>query len=448
MQSSAAPSAMPRVDDDDHDRLHGWALLAARLALGAAFLLTLILFALSVPFEHARDASLCRSAPCEGLQLDAPSAATLHGLGLALDVYAGYVVTTEVLLVVVYAGVAALIAWRRPADRAALLAAATLLTCAVGAFNPSLSALRGAQPVWTLPIVLLTAVGGVGFICFCYAFPDGRFVPRWTRWAALGWSLLYLPHAVLPTSRWDVGALPPVAQFAFWACFLATVAAAQVYRYRRVSSPLQRQQAKWVLLDLVVGGLGLVGLTVIALAVRVSVPRSAASALVIAALFGLPVLYLAFLCIPISIVVAMLRHRLFDVDVLLNRTLVYGTLTAALALVYVVCVVAFQALLGPAGLLGGLALARDSQVAIVASTLVSAALVRPVRRRLQAFIDRRFYRRKYSAEKTLAAFGATLRQEVDLSELCEGLVAVVQETMHPAHVSLWLRHDVEEHLSP
>src|SRR5262249_49824714 len=158
----------------------------------------------------------------------------------------------------------------------------------------------------------------------------------------------------------DIATLPPVAQFAFWACFLASVAAAQTFRYHRVASTLQRQQAKWVLLDLVVGGIGLVVLAGIALAVLVSVPRSGATATFLAALFGVPVLYLAFLCIPVSIVIAMLRYRLFDVDILLNRTLVYGILTTALALVYTVCVIAFQALLG---LLGGLA--QTSQGAIV-----------------------------------------------------------------------------------
>src|SRR5262245_8969578 len=281
------------------------ARVAARFALGAVFLLALTLFALSLPFEFARNASLCPSTPCPGVQLDQPSATTLRSLGLSLAFYAGYVVALEVLLVVVYVGVAALIAWRRSDDRAALFAATTLLTAAVAAFNPSLSALRTAQPGWTLPIALLGAAGGVGFICFCYVFPDGRFLPRWTRWSALGWSLLYAPHALLPTSRWDIATLPPVAQFAFWAGFLATVATAQVYRYRRISAPLQRQQAKWVLLDLVVGGIGLVALAGIALAAIVSIPRSGASttaATFLAALFGLPVLYLAFLCIPVSIV--------------------------------------------------------------------------------------------------------------------------------------------------
>ncbi len=139
---------------------------------------------------------------------------------------------------------------------------------------------------------------------------------------------------------------------------------------------------------------------------------------------------------PLSFGFAMLRSRLWDIDVLINRTLVYGTLTVTmtgiLALVYLGSIIALQALFR--GLFQ-----QASDVAIVVSTLVIYALFHPVRTRIQALIDSRFYRRKYDAAKVAAAFSATLRQEVDLGQLSERLVTVVQETMQPTHVSLWLR---------
>src|SRR5207248_290552 len=142
-------------------------------------------------------------------------------------------------------------------------------------------------------------------------------------------------------------------------------------------------------------------------------------------------IYLILLLIPLSLAIAILRYRLWDVDVLINKTLVYGLLTGILVAVYASCIVGLQALLR--GLFN-----QTSEVAIVISTLVIAALFQPLRKRIQAGIDRRFFRRKYDAARTVEAFSATLRNEVDLSQICEDLVAVVQETMQPAHVSLWL----------
>ena len=143
-------------------------------------------------------------------------------------------------------------------------------------------------------------------------------------------------------------------------------------------------------------------------------------------------IYLVLLPIPLSIAIAILRSRLWDIDILINRTLVYGTLSALLALVYVGLIFALQYLLR--GIIN-----QNNDVAIVISTLIIAALFQPLRRRIQRIIDRRFYRRKYDAARTLEAFSTTLRQEVNLDQLREELIAVVQETMQPSHVSLWVR---------
>jgi hypothetical protein len=144
---------------------------------------------------------------------------------------------------------------------------------------------------------------------------------------------------------------------------------------------------------------------------------------------------------PIAIGVAILRYRLYEIDLLINRTLVYGSLTVLLVALYFGGIVVLQRVF--VTLTG-----QQSTLAVVASTLLIAALFTPLRRRIQSFIDRRFYRRKYDARKTLEAFSARLRDETDLQALNNNLVAVVRETMAPAHVSLWLRPDTvpkEEH---
>jgi hypothetical protein len=190
--------------------------------------------------------------------------------------------------------------------------------------------------------------------------------------------------------------------------------ASVVVRFRR-SRGVERQQMKWFLyaaaLMLLAPGEGLL------------------PDIVSNVLFGV-----VLLAIPTAIGIAVLRYRLYDIDLVINRTLVYGPLTAMLVLLYVGGVVslqyAFRVLTG-----------QESQIAIVASTLAIAALFNPLRRRLQAFVDRRFYRSKYDAAKTLEAFSVKLRDKTDLEALNAELVEVVRETMQPAHVSLWLRTD-------
>src|SRR5215217_5551294 len=143
---------------------------------------------------------------------------------------------------------------------------------------------------------------------------------------------------------------------------------------------------------------------------------------------------MALLVIPVCIYIAILRYNLYDIDVIINRTLVYGSLTVTLVTLYFGGIVVLQRIFIP---LTG----QKSTLAVVASTLLIAALFTPLRRRIQSFIDRRFYRRKYDARKTLEAFSTNLKNETDLEALNNDLVGVVKETMQPAHLSLWLRPD-------
>jgi len=136
--------------------------------------------------------------------------------------------------------------------------------------------------------------------------------------------------------------------------------------------------------------------------------------------------------VPLCIGIAILRYRLFDIDIIIHRTLVYSTLTVLLAVIYEVSVITLQSFTS------GLPFIRGNQLAIVASTFLIGGLFKPLHDRTRALIDRRFYRRKYDAARTVAAFSATIRDEVDLNQLCAKLTAVVEETMQPAHVSLWL----------
>jgi hypothetical protein len=211
--------------------------------------------------------------------------------------------------------------------------------------------------------------------------------------------------------------------------FIGTMVVAQVYRYRKVSSPIQRQQTKWVVFGTSVA---LLGYTVVDLTYGLLAPHFPPNLL--SRLIVITALNCFALLIPLSFGFAILRSRLWDIDIIIHRTIVYGALTGTLALIYVSLVIGVQSLVHR---LTGQVL--DSPLVIVGSTLLIAALFQPLRHRIQYTIDRRFYRRKYDAVRTLEAFSADLRNEVDLNILTERLIAVVQETMQPTHISLWLR---------
>ena len=282
------------------------------------------------------------------------------------------------------------------------------------------------------PVLLLMNfwVLSVGALCTAVVlFPSGSPPSRWW-WAFLGlvWASGSLEYfKAYPTSpgfaflpNWlDVLATPTniVFQFCLGVQFLALLA-----RWRR-SEPMERVQLKWV-----VYGVTLVATT--ALVVEVVL----ANLVPVLYVPGTFVLSMVVVVVPAGIGVAMLRYRLYDIDVIINRTLVYGALSATLAAVYFGGIVLLQRIF--AGFTGH---EKLPQLAIVASTLAIAALFDPLRGHIQAFIDRSFYRRKYDAQKTLSAFSEKLRDETDLEQLHVDLLSVVQDTLQPEHASLWFR---------
>jgi hypothetical protein len=237
----------------------------------------------------------------------------------------------------------------------------------------------------------------------------------------LVWAVLLVPLVFFPRSPWNLLDGP------LFFGLIGGAVLAQAYRYWRVSTPVHRQQTKWVVFVTAVAGAGLVGTSTLGTAVP-AIEQSGP----LGRMIGTTLSEGFVLLIPLSIGVAMVRSGLYEIDIIINRTLVYGSLTATLVALYFGAIVALQRVFV---FLTG----QKSTLAVVASTLLIAALFNPLRRRIQSFIDRRFYRRKYDAARTLEAFSAKLRDETDLEALNYELVAVVRETMQPAHVSLWLR---------
>ncbi len=414
-------------------RLRGRWLLLARTAWIAVAVLAAGLFAAGIPAEFTLLHIPCPTVTCSTGQLPPAGLRALENLGLSLGSFAAYSTSMDVLFAAVCSAVAALIFWRRSDDGMALFVSLALLTFGTATFTFTMAALAVQHPAWAVPVSFLHFLGAASFGLFLYLFPDGRFVPRWVGWVVLAWIAWQLAEHFFPSWVSEPNAWQSLTETVVWLSALGTAIYSQVYRYRHVSSSVQRQQIKWVVFGISVALAGFLGIQVVLGTSGGDVPTSPGE--LVGYLVGYTFIgYLAVLLIPISIGIAMLRHHLFDIDLVINRTLVYGSLTAMLALVYLGGVVslqyAFRALTG-----------QGSQIAIVASTLAIAALFNPLRRRFQAFIDRSFYRRKYDARKTLEAFSAKLREEPDLDALNDELLTVVRQTMQPAHVSLWLHPD-------
>src|SRR6266568_712228 len=391
-----------RQDNTDYRRLHGRWLVLGRGVWLALVVLTLTIFFASLPMYLAQLNTPCDGTTCWYSRLSPGQVGALKGIGLSIDVYTGFLVA--------------------------------LLLVAFGPIFATGSVVAISSP-WQVPNECLYFLALALFMLVFLQFPSGQFVPRWMRLSLVVFVAGLVPTAFVAPSMPNtlVDRLTNLVSLGE----LATLAILQIYRYRRVSSPIQRQQTKWVVFGIAISVAIPISGSVLILIFPVLTEQGSLYpvALNMASTFG-P------LFIPLSFGFAMLRSRLWEIDTLINRTLVYGTLTLILTGGYIGLVIGLQALVR------GIS-SQDNSVSIIISTWAIAALFQPLRQRIQGMIDQRFYRRKYDAARILAAFSATLRNEVDLQQLCEQLVAVVEETMQPTIVSLWLHSPEQErkHLS-
>jgi len=425
--TSTKVSLSQQRQSEANTSLYGPSLILARIVWIVMVVLSLTISLIDIPLHFARLHIVCVGSDC-GQQLTASIVRDLHKLNLSVDFFAASVIILEFGFYFVWVVVAFVIFWRKSNDWMALLVALFLILFPATQSLGSPGEVGAAYPFLHVLTAILDNLGWIMLLLFFFLFPDGQFVPRWTAWGALGYVLVNIIGNLFPN-------LPSsgVISFFLGLPLLALVVGiglfSQIYRYIRISSPIQRQQTKWVLF----GVIAAVVLFIVLVSPLIPIP-AAVRGTVFGVLIDNTLFHCVVLLIPLSIGFSILRYRLYDIDLLINRTLVYGTLTILLALIYFGCVFVIQNLVrGFTGQVG------QSPLIIVGSTLAIAALFQPLRRRIQRIIDRRFYRQKYDAARILATFSATLRNEVDLNQLREHLVAVVQETMQPSHVSLWLR---------
>ena len=429
MASLEATTEIPQGAKPTSDTtLRGRWLVVARVAWVAIAILAVGLFIAALPYAFSELQTVCTGGDCQlDDQLTPEDAEALEDMGLSLGFYARYFLALVSLLLIAFTLVPVVVFLRRSDDWMAMFVSLTLVLFGTSLPN-IMPLLEEAQPAVELVVDFVFYLAAISIPLLFLLFPDGRFVPRWTRFVALGLilaGLISFTAFIVPQGGGDPDD-DPLLNIAFNVA-IAIGVFAQIYRYLRVSDPVRRQQVKWVVF-------ALIGV-VLAFIVGVTVEETASPGRprVLAFLIGTPLFFiLPSLLVPVAIAFSILRYRLWDIPIFVNRALVYGTLTATLAGTYIGIVVGLQ--------LAFRAVTDQSNVVAVAiSTLVIAALFQPVRRQAQSFIDRRLYRRRYDAAQTLAAFSATARDEVDLERLTAELVTVVENTMQPAHVSLWLK---------
>jgi len=377
-----------------------WALVASAVT---------ITWAVAVAAQWKSLTSVChRASSCTNFQMDEATAHLLAAHGIQPEVYGVYTALGLALVWAVWCGLGGLIVWRRPREVGAVVSAFFMVLFPLFEISFWFPSGNGSQ--------LMGAVAFLALTMFYLLFPNGSFAPRWFRFVPIALIPLGLISNFLP---WLLGPMLLV--------FFLSVSGSQIYRFRMVSSWKERQQTKWTVAGLLVSILLFVAVAVVPFSVDPKVGYSGTGYEVLT----ITLVPIVTTLIPLSVGAAIFRSGLWDIDRIINRALVYGVLSIALAVAYVGGVLGLEALFR-------LFIRGSAAPAIVVSTLAIAALFGPLRRRIQDAIDRRFYRARYDTARILSAFGDRLRQEVDLMNLTQDMTSVVQETLRPEHVSIWL----------
>jgi hypothetical protein len=396
-----------------------------RLVWVAFALLLMGIFLAGFTPRYGELLQVCPAEPCIVLTLNPEEVILLNQMGFSLEQYASLQMGLEFSLLVIFSALALLIFWRKSITWIGNLVSLSFLFLGLNFFAEEPRTLMRLYPQLETPIDFLTSMALVLFMLIFYLFPDGRFTPSWLGWVlAVLIAILLLDPLVIKSAVRGPSASLLVILTGMSGAALGVVS--QIYRYRRVSNAIQRQQTKWIVLGLVCMFSAAMAWVVFAEAFPLEHGPAR-----LAFNFSLILQYTVIYLFPIAVFISIMRYRLWDIDLIIRRTLVYGALTILLVLVYFGSVVILQSLF--TALIG-----EQSALSIVLSTLGIAVLFNPLRGRLQEIIDRRFYRRKYDAEQVLAAFGQRAQQETDLEALTAGLMEVVRETMQPEGLSLWI----------
>jgi signal transduction histidine kinase len=421
---SPAPLPAPITADmpsETSGGLHGRWLLLARGGWIILVVLTLGLFFVSLPVYIAQLQILCTGTACAEQQLYPDQAEALQGIGLSLDAYVAYMVALTLASVALCLVVSTLIVWRRSHDRMAMLVALMLVT--LGPIETMSTRLTIPSP-WQGPMACFFFLA-LGLLVLVFSlFPDGRFVPSFTRWTLVVFLIGQVPSIFFPNAPVTQNTQVSLLGWLVSLSEFAILALVQCYRYRRVSNPLQRQQTKWVVFGLVVPTtVYVVGsvLSLVFLALGVYDPLYQPA--------FIAVVTCTQLLIPLSFGFAMLRYRLWDIDTLINRTLVYGILTASVVALYALVIGSLGILLQAQG---------NGLTALLAAGLV-AVLFQPLRERLQRGVNHLLYGKRDEPYAVLSHLGSLLEATLSPEAVLPAIVETVAQALKLPYAAITLK---------
>jgi signal transduction histidine kinase len=405
-------------------KLRGSWLLLARLGWVALVLLLVTLFVVAEIMRYEQIVTLSNLPEhIDPVTLQA----NLAQANLSLGFYATYNLVMEVGFAAVCLTLAAVIFWRRSDDRMALFVALLLVLLGT-TFWTTMQAWLAAYPSLSPLIRAFNYLGNVSLFIFFYLLPSGRFVPRWTRWLAMATLTLVALSVLLPDSPLNPDNYPLPIFILFMLGLFLTGVYAQVYRYQRVSGPVERQQVKWVVFGFAAALVGFLG-TLFFGVVLFSLPKPGT----VGDMVGFATMTLFMLLIPVSIGMAILRYRLFDIDLIINRALVYGALTASVVGIYVLVV----------GGLGALLQARGNLLLSLLATGLVAVLFAPLRDRLQRGVNRMMYGERDDPYTVLSRLGQRLETTLEPHTVLPAVAETVAHALKLPHVAIELKRGEE-----
>jgi signal transduction histidine kinase len=412
----------PGSHSTENTRLHGRWLVLARVVWVALVVFALSTFVLSLPAYVAQLQTVCAGVTCVYSygRLTPGTAHALQNLGLSIGGYAVSILALITASTLVSFGVAGLIFWRRSDDWMAMLVSLFLVTFGANFSAQGLLA-ANQQTAWVVPLTILTVLGYISLCLLLYLFPDGQFVPRWTRPLAV---FVVASNIFLNAYPDAFSRLPPWVIGAIFLVNGGSGVIAQIYRYARVSGPVQRQQTKWV-----VFGFSATMLVILGRLVPILFFPSLSSSSSLYFLLSTYVYPVGLVLIPLTLGIAILRYRLWDIDILINRTLVYGTLTTCVVALYVLVVIGLGALLQSSG---------NLLISLLATGLV-AVLFQPLRERLQRAVNRLMYGERDMPYRVISRLGQRLEATLAPNEVLPTIVETVAQALKLPYVAITLK---------